>query len=463
MGLIKAVLSAAGSTLADTWKEYFYCDSLSDDILVVKGQKRTGKNSSNTKGSENIISNGSGIAVADGQCMIIVDQGQVVEICAEPGKYTYDMSSEPSLFAGSLGHSIIETFKKIGKRISYGGDTGNDQRVYYFNTKEIKGNKFGTQNAIPFMICNKQIGMNLSVGVRCNGEFSYKITDPLLFYANVCSNVEREYSRSNIDSMLKAEFLNALQPGFSKLAEGGVQYYEIAGHTMELSDALNEILTNKWKEKRGISVVSIAFNSCTIKEEDEARIKKFEDITFNRDPGNAAATLVGAQAEAMTAAASNKNGAMAGFFGMGLAQQAGGMNSQALFNMAQQNQQNQNNSGNNADTWTCSCGKTNTGKFCAECGKQRPEPAGNWVCSCGASNTGKFCAQCGKPKPADGWTCSCGAVNKGKFCAECGKQKPAGAPLYKCDKCGWEPEDPYNPPKFCAECGDPFDDSDQVK
>ncbi|MBR6531246.1 MAG: SPFH domain-containing protein, partial [Clostridia bacterium] len=154
MGLIKAGVGALGGVLADQWKEFFYCDSLKNDVLMVKGQKRVSGRSSNTKGSDNLISNGSGIAVADGQCMIIVEQGKVVEFCAEPGEFTYDTSTEPSLFSGKLGDTIKETFKTVGKRFTYGGDTGKDQRVYYFNTKEIMDNKFGTPNPFMFEVVN---------------------------------------------------------------------------------------------------------------------------------------------------------------------------------------------------------------------------------------------------------------------------------------------------------------------
>ena len=185
MGLIKAAAGAVGGVLADQWKEFFYCDSLPNDVLMRKGQKRVSSRSSNTKGIDNIISNGSGIAVADGQCMIIVEQGKVVEFCAEPGEFTYDASTEPSIFSGSFGESVKQTFKTIGKRFTYGGDTGKDQRVYYFNTKEIIGNKFGTANPIMFEVVNKRIGISRTVNVRCNGVYTYVISDPLLFYTRL--------------------------------------------------------------------------------------------------------------------------------------------------------------------------------------------------------------------------------------------------------------------------------------
>ena len=462
MGLIKAGIGALGGVLADQWKEFFYCDAIDKDIMVVKGTKRIGGRSSNTKGNDNIISNGSGIAVADGQCMIIVEQGKIVEICAEPGEFTYDSSTEPSVFSGKLGDSIKETFKTIGKRFTYGGDTGKDQRVYYFNTKELIGNMFGTPNPVPFRVVDRNIGLDIDISVRCNGTYSYKISNPILFYTNVCGNVEREYTREEIDAQLKSEFLNALQPAFAKISDMGIRYSALPGHTMELSDAMNEVLTEKWVNLRGLSVVSVAINSITAPKEDEDMIKQLQRNAVMRDPTMAAATLVGAQAQAMQDAAKNEAGAMTGFMGMGMAMNAGGgMNAQNLFAMGQQQAPQQAPVQNG---WNCSCGNTVAGNFCPNCGAKKPEPkpvGDGWKCSCGATVNGKFCPECGSPKPTDeGWTCSCGAVNKGKFCQNCGSQKPAGAPLYQCDKCGWKPVDPHNPPKFCPECGDIFDVND---
>jgi len=461
MGLIKAAIGAIGGTLADQWKEFFYCESIPNDVLVVKGQKRITGRSSNTKGNDNIITNGSGIAVADGQCMMIVEQGHVVDICAVPGEYTFDTSTEPSIFSGSLGESIKQTFQTIGKRFAYGGQSGKDQRIYYFNIKEIVDNKFGTPTPVPFRVVDRNINLDIDISIRCNGTYSYRITDPMLFYTNVCANVAHEYRRSEIDMQLRGEFLNALQPAFAKISDMGIRYSALPGHTMELSDAMNSILSKKWSELRGISIVSVAINSVSASKEDEDMIKNAQRTAMMRDPNYAAATLVGAQADAMKAAAGNSAGAMNGFMGMNMAAQAGGMNAQNLFAMGQQQAQTQQAS-NGADSWTCSCGTVNAGKFCSQCAKPKPAPAGSWTCSCGAVNTGKFCSECAKPNPntADGWTCSCGAVNKGKFCSECAKPKPAGAPLYRCDKCGWVPEDPHNPPKFCPECADPFDSND---
>ena len=463
MGLIKAALGAAGGVMADQWLEYFYCDSLPENVMAVKGQKRSSGRSSNTRGSDNIISNGSVIAVADGQCMVIVDQGKVTEFCAEPGKFKYDASTEPSLFYGKLGKNILDTFKNIGKRFTFGGEAPKDQRVYYFNTKELIGNKYGTPSPVPFRVVDQRAGIDIDIAIRCFGEYSYRICDPILFYPNVCGNVSGDYTRDRLESQLKTELLTALQPAFAKISEQGIRYSALPGHTMEMADALNDVLSSKWRNLRGLEIVSFGVSSVKASEEDEAMLKELQRNAAFMDPTRAAAHLVGAQASAMQAAANNQNaGPAMAFMGMNMAGQAGGVNAQSLYQMGAQQQ-----AAPAAAGWTCACGQSGiTGKFCPNCGKPKPAPApaaGSWTCSCGATATGKFCPECGKPRPADtGWTCSCGAVNKGKFCAECGKPKPAGTPKYKCDKCGWEPKDPTHPPKFCPECGDPFDDGDIV-
>ncbi len=435
MGLIKAGTGALGGVLADQWKEFFYCDALSNDVLVKKGTKKTSSRSSNTKGEDNIISNGSGIAVADGQCMIIVEQGKIVEVCAEPGEFTYDTSTEPSIFAGKLGQSIVDTFKAIGKRFTYGGDTGKDQRVYYFNTKEILNNKFGTPSPIMFDVVNKEIGMRRTVQVKCNGIYSYTISNPLLFYTKVCGNVAYEYTRDQIDDQLKTEFISALQPALGALSALELRPAQLPAKANELKDAMNEALKAEWVESRGISVEKIALNPITLTAEDMKKINQMEDAaTLGSNAFMMAGRMTDATANAMEAAATNEGGAMNGFVGMGMAMNAGGMNSAQGFYNAGVAQQAANAAKAEANAWKCVCGATETGKFCSQCGSKKPE--------------------------ANGWTCSCGKVNKGKFCSECGAKKPSGVPLYKCDKCGWEPEDPKNPPKFCPECGDRFDDGD---
>lgn len=461
MGLIKAITGAVGGTMEDQWKEYIYCDSIPSDTLVVKGQKRTGKRSSN-KGDDNVISNGSAVIVNRGQCMIIVENGKVVDICAEEGQYTYKTDIQPSVFTGDLKENVKSVFQQIGKRFTFGGDTGADQRVYYFNTKEIIGNKYGTPGGIPFRVVDEGIGLDMDINVKCFGEYSYRIANPILFYTNVCGNISQDYRRSEIDSQLKSELMTALQPAFAKISEQGIRYSSVPGHTVEIADALNDILSKKWIERRGIEIVEFGVNSIKADEEDEKMMKEeqrrlrsqMHQARTYSDPRMAAGFTVATQGEARVAAANNTAGAMTGFMGMGMAGgMGGGVDANSLFQMAAQQQapqqpqqppqQPQGNTfggGAQGGTWTCSCGNQNTGKFCMNCGSKKPEPAA-------ASGP---------------WTCSCGNVNSGKFCPNCGNKRPAAPARYRCDKCGWEPQDPTKPPKFCPECGDVFNDNDVV-
>ena len=438
MGILKVGVEAAKSVLADQWREYFYCSALENDVLVKKGECRR-KKSFHSKESDNLITNGSVIAVNEGQSMLIVDQGTVVDFCADAGEFVYDTSTEPSVFYGDLSENIKKSFEQFGRRVSMGGDTGKDQRVYYFNTKEITGNKYGTANPVPFRVVDTNIGLDIDIAIRCHGEYAYRIVDPILFYKNICGNVQGEFTRDQIDSQLKSEFLTALQPAFAKISQQGIRYSALPDHVDDLSAALNEVLSGQWGARYGIVITSVGVSSVNASEEDEKMIKELQRSAVFRNPGMAAAQLVGAQAAAMQAAASNSNaGPMMAFAGMNMAAGAGGVSAADLFAMNQQNQQSQ---GSN------------------------PGPAAgasSWTCICGATgNTGKFCSECGKPKPAanDSWTCICGTVNTGKFCSECGKPRPTAT--VRCKKCGWEPEDPARLPKFCPECGAPFDENDR--
>ena len=402
MGLIKAAMGAAGGVMADQWKEFFYCDAIPENVLAVKGQKKTSKRSSNTKGDDNVISNGSVIAVADGQCMLIVDQGKIVDMCAVAGEYTYDMSSEPSIFTGDLGDGIKNVFNNMVNRFTFGGEAPKDQRIYYFNTKELIGNKYGTPSPVPFRVVDQRAGIDIDVGIRCFGEYSYHISNPMLFYTNVCGNVSEAYTRDRLDSQLKTELLTALQPAFARIGEDGIRYSQLPGHTLELADALNEVLSKKWRDLRGIEIVSFGVSSVTADEDDEKMLKELQRNAAFMDPTRAAAHLVGSQGDAMKMAANNQGGAAMAFMGMNMAGQAGGMNAGNLFAMGQQQ--------------------------AAQQAAAQPAPAApaGWTCACGhAGNTGKFCAECGQPKPAsDEWTCACGTVNTGKFCANCGTPRP---------------------------------------
>ena len=438
MGLIRAGLNAVGGTLASQWKEYFYADALPEDVLATRALKKTkGRFGGSRSEDDNIISNGSVVAVADGQCMMIVDQGRIVDFCAEPGEFVFDEGGEPTIFCGGLsGGNMKAILQTTFERLSYGGQAGRDQRVYYFNTKEIIGNKYGTPSPVPFRVVDEKLGLDVDISIRCFGEYSYRIVNPMLFYTNVCGNVESEYTRDQIDSQLKSELLTALQPAFARISDMGIRYSALPGHTTEIASALNDVLSEKWAQLRGVEIVSFGVSSVKASEQDEQMIKELQRNAVFRNPNMAAAHLVGAQAQAMQDAARNQGGAFTGFMGMNMANMNSGLNANTLFQMGAQQQAQQTPAQPAANSWKCACGAAATGKFCPECGAKKPE--------------------------TEGWTCQCGAVNKGKFCSECGAKRPAGAPVYRCDKCGWQPEDPTHPPKFCPECGDPFDESDRV-
>lgn len=436
-------LSSAGSVVKDQYLEYFYCDALENGVVVAKGQKKNSKGLN--KGNDNIITNGSSVIINEGQCMIIVDQGKVVELCAEPGEYRYDASTEPSIFYGKLGENIKKSFEVLGKRIAYGGEIPKDQRVYYIKTNEIRDNAWGTQNPIPFFIHDKVTGFQGDISIIANGMFVYRIADPIAFYAKVVGNVPDEFNKKTIHDTLRSSFLTGFQSALGGFSEVGLRYSQITTMVPQLVEALNQQLSKTWGEDRGLELVDIMFNTIKATAEDEERIKGFQNEAVYKDPRMAAAMLAKSQGQAMVAASENEQAGMMAFAGLNMANAAGGFNANDLFKMA--------------DAQDAAAAQAAPVVAAAAV-------AGGWTCSCGKTgNTGKFCAECGAPKPADedGWKCSCGAVNKGNFCSECGAKRPAGAPLYKCDKCGWEPEDPHNPPKFCPECGDIFDDNDKVQ
>ena len=427
MGLLKAAVGSVGGVLADQWKEFFYCDSMAPDVLMTKGQKRLSSEgrSSNTSAEDNVISDGSVIAVNNGQCILIVENGKVVDLCAEPGEYVYRTDLAPSVFTGSLGQSVREVFRQIGKRFTYGGAPGQDQRVYYFNLKELVGNKYGTPSEVPFKMRDDTTGQVLTIRIRCFGEYSYHIADPLLFYTNVAGNAGDCYKRDMLDSQLKSELLMALQPAFAGLSAQRIDYTELPGHTQEISDALNQVLSKKWRELRGLEIVSFGINSIKANEEDEEKIQKIQmAATMAGNPNLGMGAMVDATTDAMRTAAANESnglGAAVGFMGMNMAGQTG-MGMMQSMGAAQQAAPVQNG-------WQCpACGQQgNTGNFCSNCGK--PKAAEGWTCGkCGRQgNAGNFCTNCGAPRPAPAsWNCpSCGQQgNQGNFCMNCGAKKP---------------------------------------
>ena len=388
MGLIRAFGGAARTTLADQWKEFIYCDAMSADVLMQKGQARIGEHSSNTKRSENIISDGSKVAINEGQCMLIVENGRIVDFCAEPGEYLYQMGTEPSML-DSGWHGLKESFKKVGKRFTFGGQPENDQRVYYINTKEIMGNKVGV-GEVPF----RDSEFGFTIMLKGYGTYSYRITDPIMFYANVCGNVQDVFRRSQIDEQLKTEVQHNLQPALGKIALKGIAYDQLPLYTNEIADQLNQELTEDWVQNRGISVVSVALASITPDAESAKKIAQFQESRVYTNTRMMGARLGGAQANAMENAAKNDAGAMTGFMGLGMAQQAGGANVASFFENSPEP------APVAANGWSCpACGSKNTGNFCQNCGAKKPESGETWTCACGTASQGKFCPNCGAKKP----------------------------------------------------------------
>ena len=421
MGLVRAAGAALSTMMGDQWREYFYCNSLDNDTLMLKGEKRIGPKSSNTNGADNIISNGALIAVNDGQCMIIVEQGAIVEVCAEPGEFVFDSSTEPSIFYGDLGENLVNSFKTFVKRFAFGGDTAKDQRIYYFNTKEIIGNKYGTANPVPFRVLDKNIDLDIEIALRAHGEFTFRLMDPILFYKNLAGNVEKDYKKQEIESQLRSELLTKLQPAFARIAETGVRYYQITAHTDELGQILNELLSKSWGEHYGIEMTAFGISSVTAPEEDIEMIKQLQKNAVYRNATMAAANLTAAQADAMRAAASNEStGPMMAFAGMNMANQVGGFNAGNLYAMGAEQQ---NAAAANANT---PAGNAESPAPAAAASVAGVATASDWTCpKCGHEhNNGKFCSECGTAKMED-WTCpECGHTgNKGKFCSECGHKK----------------------------------------
>lgn len=405
MGLLQVGIGAASSVLADQWREYFICPALDENTLVTKGAPRKGKGIFN-KGSDNLISNGSIIAVNEGQCMMIVQNGAIVEVCAQAGEFVWDSSTEPSIFYGGLKEGIVNSFNTWKKRFTLGGDTGTDQRVYFFNTKEIIGNKYGTVNPIPYRVVDTNIRLDMDMAIRCHGEYVYHMSDPILFYKKVCGNIEDDYQRSRIDSQLKSELLTALQPAFASISAKGIRYSQLPAYTKELTAAMDVELDKTWGQNYGIEIVTIGVSSATLSEEDQMMLKRMQQAAVYSNPAMAGGAVAAAQAQAMVDAANNTNGAMMGFAGMGMAMNNGGMNSAALFSQAAQQ----------------------PAPAPAPAAAPAPAPAkmqaGGWTCACGNTNSGKFCSNCGSPMPAQDWTCTCGNTNSGKFCSNCGSPRP---------------------------------------
>lgn len=380
MSIVRAVVDATRGTFADQYKELVNCNDMGMSTLVRPGEvvkNSFGKN----KATNNVITDGSGIIVNEGQCVIIVEDGKIIDSCSEPGKYVYNNTAAPSILTSGLD-GFAKTLSTINQRIRTGGQADHVQKVYYVNTKELMDNKFGVGN-VPF----RDGEFDFTVKISAYGKYSYRIVDPLAFFTNVVGNIDTIFNRSRIDGQLKAEIQSKLQPVLGKISRNRVSYDQLPLYTNEIANALNEELMNDWVKKRGIAVETFAISSVT---PDEASAKLIEEFQASRVYTNAnmlGARLGAAQADAMVKASSNVNGAATAFMGMNLAQNAGAFNIAELLSTEQKSKK---------ETWECTCGSVNEGKFCSECGSKKAD--GPWVCSCGTQNKGKFCSECGNTR-----------------------------------------------------------------
>ena len=430
MGFIRMATQSIGTVFQDQPVDYFRCDEIPETILLRPATKIVRGKAVNNAG-ENVISNGSLFDVGVNQCAIFVENGQVHDLCAEPGQYRYDTQLEPSMLGGGL-KDLGPSFKLMLQRFKAGGMSTNTMKIFYVNLKEIQGNKIGIGN-VPF----RDSEFGFTVKVMGYGVYSYRITDPLLFFENITGTTLGDYPRSRIDEQLKSELQMAMQPALGKIAAMHISYDQLINYPKEIGEAVNQEMTPEWQEKRGISIVSIAFASITVDEESSKKIAQFQESRVYTNPGMMGARLGGAQANAMETAAGNAAGAMTGFLGMGFAQQAGGANPGQMYQMAQQQ------------------GAVPPSEPAAPAASsgEKPVSGQEWTCPhCQAVNHGKFCTNCGEKKPQPtGWICpECGTENQGNFCSNCGTKKPVSQAA--CPECGWKPED-GKLPKFCPNCG----------
>ena len=389
MGIVKALTSAIGGSLADQWLEVIEAGSMGDQTIFTSGVKV--RKGSNTKGTDNTVSDGSVIHVYPNQFMLLVDGGKVIDYTGEPGYFTVKNSSMPSLFNGQLKEAVSESFD----RVRFGGQTPTSQKVYFINLQEIKGIKFGTPNPINYF----DQFYNAELFLRAHGTYSIKVTDPFLFYAEAVPKNAEHVEVEDINGQYLSEFLEALQSSINQMSADGIRISYVASKGRELGQYMADVLDDQWRAGRGMEIQSVGIASISYDEESKALIQMRNQGAMLSDPGVREGYVQGAAARGIEAAGSNANGSLAGFMGMGMGMNtAGGFMGAASAANANQMQMNQAaKSAGTQETWTCSCGSVNTGKFCPECGSKKPE--GPWTCGCGAVNTGKFCSECGKPRP----------------------------------------------------------------
>ncbi len=436
MGLISLVANIAStvggsisSQFKDQYLEFFTCDALGQNVLAKKGANKITKG--NNKGSVDVITNGSKIAVPEGVACILVNNGEVVEFTTKAGMYEFNASTAPSCLSDShFLTNLKATVADTWDRMRAGGEVMQQQRVYFINMQEIRDQKFGTATPLPYPDPEYR-----NIYIRLNGSFSFKIEDPVTFFKNVCSNLTDELTVADLmgtpasPKQPREEFMDHMTEVLNLCgSQDKILFSTLPAEKSKLRKHMQDVLDEDWLRGRGMVVAEVALGIPTPDDKSRQRIEQVDQAKmFGSDPNALAAQAILGQTEAMNTAAGNANGAVNGFMGMGMVGGMGGMNnmSNSAFQfMGQQQaaQQQAQAAAPAAGGWTCACGTTNTGKFCGNCGQPQPAPApAGWTCSCGTTNTGKFCSNCGQPQPAGEWTCSCGTKNTGKFCSNCGK------------------------------------------
>lgn len=422
MGIIKAFFDAMGGALADQWQEVIEADSMSDTTVFAKGVAvRSGdKRNSNKKGTEDAISNGSIIHVYPGQFMMLVEGGKIIDFTAEEGYYKVDNSAAPSLFAGQFGEAILDAFR----RIKFGGTPSYSQKAYFINLQEIKGIKFGTRAPVNYF----DNFYNSELFLRAHGTYSIKVSDPIKFYTEVIPKNKDKVDIREINEQYLSEFLEALTAAMNKMSMDGIRISHVASQSRELSRYMANELDADWKEMRGFEIQAVGIASVSYDEDSRKLIDMRNQGAMLGDPTVREGYVQGAMARGFEAAGNNEGGATGAFVGMGMGMGAAGSVVGAMSETNRRQMEAEGARTAPAAGWTCSCGATNSGKFCTECGKAKPQPIGTWTCSCGNVSSGKFCSECGKPKPEaekpGNWFCpDCGSKNSGKFCTMCGKPK----------------------------------------
>lgn len=415
MGLISAAVDSVKGVISDTWKEVVEPDQMTDQTLLVKGV--TIKKGSNKKGTDNYITNGSIIHVYPNTLMLIVDGGKIVDYCAQEGYYEVNCSSAPSLFDGDFGGVLKETWK----RFQFGGGTAQNQQVYYINTSEIRGFRFGTKNEVNYF----DNFYNAELFLRAHGSYSIKIADPIKFFAEFAHKGTSRIELRDLNEQLLNEFCDALKSAINQMSADGIRISNVTSKTRELSKYMSDTLDAEWTDLRGIEICSVGID-ISYNDESQALINMRNKGAMMSDPTIREGYIQSNISEGLKSAGSNSAGAANAFMamGMGMNSTGGFMGTASATNAAQmQMQAQQQAQAAAANTWKCSCGADSTGNFCNNCGNKKPAPAGTWKCSCGAECTGNFCNNCGSKKPSADWTCSCGTVNTGNFCNNCGAKR----------------------------------------